>query len=409
MRSTFRVHFFLKRDKQKANGNVPLFCRITIDKQEARFGIKKDIHPSIWDVHAGRAVGRTSEIVEINSIIDKTKSALFNVYNDLLLSDTNVTAEKVKNRFLGVATSSHNLLEHFQRHNDDVERLIGISKSKATFQKYEVTRKHLANFIKEKYNLSDISFKEINHLFITDFEVYLLTTCGCNPNTTAKFMQFFKRIVIIAKNNGWIKADPFANYKIRLKKVDRGYLTQEEVEAIMAKQFSTKRLEQVRDIFVFSCFCGLAYIDVKKLRKENIRTSFDGNLWIMGKREKTDVSFSIPLLDIPKQILEKYEGTLPDNRILPVPSNQKMNAYLKEIGDLCEINKEISFHLARHTFATLTLSKGVSIESVSKMLGHTNIKTTQIYARITDAKISHDMNAFAGKVKGMSEKMAVNQ
>ena len=325
------------------------------------------------------------------------------------MSDTNVTAEKVKNRFLGVATSSHNLLEHFQRHNDDVERLIGISKSKATFQKYEVTRKHLANFIKEKYNLSDISFKEINHLFITDFEVYLLTTCGCNPNTTAKFMQFFKRIVIIAKNNGWIKADPFANYKIRLKKVDRGYLTQEEVEAIMAKQFSTKRLEQVRDIFVFSCFCGLAYIDVKKLRKENIRTSFDGNLWIMGKREKTDVSFSIPLLDIPKQILEKYEGTLPDNRILPVPSNQKMNAYLKEIGDLCEINKEISFHLARHTFATLTLSKGVSIESVSKMLGHTNIKTTQIYARITDAKISHDMNAFAGKVKGMSEKMAVNQ
>lgn len=409
MRSTFRVLFFLKRDKQKANGNVPLFCRITIDKQEARFGMKQDVNPSIWDVKAGRAIGRTSEVVEINSIIDKTKSSLFNVYNDLLLSDASVTAEKVKNYFLGGATKTHNLLEQFIRHNEDIEKLIGISKSKATHQKYEVTRKHLANFIKEKYNLSDISFKEINYLFLTDFEVYLLTTCGCNANTTAKFMQFFKRIVIIAKNNGWIKADPFANYKIRLKKVDRGYLTQEEVEAIMTKQFSTKRLEQVRDIFVFSCFCGLAYIDVKKLRKENIRTSFDGNLWIMGKREKTDVSFSIPLLDIPKQILEKYEGTLPDNRILPVPSNQKMNAYLKEIGDLCEINKEISFHLARHTFATLTLSKGVSIESVSKMLGHTNIKTTQIYARITDAKISHDMNAFAGKVKGMSEKMAVNQ
>lgn len=409
MRSTFRVLFFLKRDKQKANGFVPLFCRITIDKQEARFGVKIDVNPANWDVKAGRAVGRTSEVVETNSIIDKVKSALFNVYNEILLSDVNVTAEKVKNRFLGVATSNHNLLEHFKRHNEDVEKLIGISKSKATFQKYEVTRRHLTNFIKERYSLSDISFKEINHLFISDFEVYLLTTCGCNPNTTAKFIQFFKRIVIIAKNNGWIKSDPFANYKIRLKKVDRGYLTQEEVETIMAKNFSTKRLEQVRDIFVFSCFCGLAYIDVKKLRKENIRTSFDGNLWIMGKREKTDVSFNIPLLDIPKQILDKYDGTLPDNRILPVPSNQKMNAYLKEIGDLCEINKEISFHLARHTFATLTLSKGVSIESVSKMLGHTNIRTTQIYARITDSKISHDMNAFAGKVKGMSEKLAVNQ
>ena len=409
MRSTFRVLFFLKRDKTKANGHTPIFCRITIDKQEARFGIKKDVDPAIWEVKAGRAVGRTSEVVEINSIIDKTKSALFNVYNELLLSDANVTAEKVKNYFLGGTTNAHNLLEQFTRHNEDVERLIGISKSKATYQKYEVTRKHLYNFIKERYNLSDISFKEINHQFITDFEVYLLTTCGCNANTTAKFMQFFKRIVIIAKNNGWIKADPFANYRIRIKKVDRGYLTQEEVESIIEKRFPTKRLEQVRDIFVFSCFCGLAYIDVKKLRKENIRTSFDGNLWIMGKREKTDVTFSIPLLDIPKNILEKYEGTLPDNRILPVPSNQKMNAYLKEIGDLCEINKEISFHLARHTFATLTLSKGVSIESVSKMLGHTNIRTTQIYARITDAKISHDMNAFAGKVKNMGEKMVVNQ
>jgi Site-specific recombinase XerD len=169
------------------------------------------------------------------------------------------------------------------------------------------------------------------------------------------------------------------------------------------------RLENVRDLFIFSCFCGLAYIDVKKLRKEDIRTSFDGNLWIMGKREKTDVSFSIPLLDIPKRILEKYEGTLPDNRILPVPSNQKLNAYLKEIGDLCGIDKDLSFHLARHTFATLTLSKGVSIESVSKMLGHTNIRTTQIYARITDEKVGHDMNAFAGKVKGMGDKLVVNQ
>ena len=409
MRSTFRVLFFLKRDKQKSNGEIPIFCRITIDKQEARFGIKKDVKSAIWDAKAGRAVGRTSEVVEINAIIDKTKSALFNVYNEILLSDVNVTAEKVKNYFLGGITKNHNLLEQFQRHNDDVEKLIGISKSKATYQKYEVTRKHLTDFVKEKYNLSDISFKEINNLFITDFEVYLLTSCGCNPNTTAKFMQFLKRIVIIAKNNGWIKADPFANYKIRIKKVDRGYLQQSEVESIMGKRFATQRLEQVRDIFVFSCFCGLAYIDVKKLRKENIRTSFDGNLWIMGKREKTDVTFSIPLLDIPKRILEKYEDTLPDNRILPVPSNQKVNAYLKEIGDLCGIDKDLTFHLARHTFATLALSKGVSLESVSKMLGHTNTRTTLIYARITDPKVGHDMKAFALKIKDMGEKLVVNQ
>lgn len=404
MRSTFRVLFFLKRDKQKANGDMPIFCRITIDKQEARFGIKKDVKPSIWDVKAGRAVGRTSEVVEINSIIDKTKSALFNVYNEILLSDVNVTAEKVKNHFLGGATKEHNLLDLFKRHNDDVERLIGVSKSKATYQKYEITRKHLTDFIKEKYNLSDISFKEINHLFLTDFEVYLLTTCGCNPNTTAKFMQFFKRIVIIAKNNGWIKADPFANYKIRIKKVDRGYLQQEEVEAIMVKEFSTKRLEQVRDIFVFSCFCGLAYIDVKNLRKENIRISFDDKLWLIGKREKTGVSFTIPLLDIPQQILDKYEGALSDDRVLPVPSNQKVNAYLKEIGSLCGIDKELSFHVARHTYATqVCISQGFPIETLSKMMGHRSITTTQLYAKITNQKVNEDMKTLSNRIENKYE------
>jgi hypothetical protein len=171
MRSTFRVLFFLKRDKQKANGNMPIFCRITIDKQEARFGIKKDVNPVIWDVKVGKAIGRTVEATDINTVIDQTKSVLFSIYNDLLLSEVNVTAEKVKNHFLGGASKDHNLLEQFKLHNEDVEKLIGITKSKATLQKYEVTRKHLTNFTKEKYNMSDISFKEINHQFLTDFEV----------------------------------------------------------------------------------------------------------------------------------------------------------------------------------------------------------------------------------------------
>jgi site-specific recombinase XerD len=247
-------------------------------------------------------------------------------------------------------------------------------------------------------------------MFLSELEVYLLTTAGCNSNTTAKVMQFFKRIVIIARNNGWVHQDPFANYKIRIGKVDRGYLTQEEIEIIMKKEFPVKRLEQVRDIFIFSCFTGLAYVDVKNLRETNVRVSFDGNLWIMTKRQKTDVQSNIPLLDVPKQILKKYEGTLPNGMVLPVPSNQKMNAYLKEIGDICGVCKNLTFHLARHTFATTTtLAKGVPIETVSKMLGHTNIKTTQIYARITDNKISHDMAILADKLNGMEMKYAVNQ
>lgn len=408
MKSSFRILFYLKRASIRPNGKVLIMGRITIDGKGTQFSSKLDVSPSQWDTKAGKAIGKSKESMEVNNFLDELKGSLHKTYHELKRREIQVTAEKVKNEFLGVNLQCLSLLSLFQKHNDDVLSLIGISKSKATYQKYEVTRKHLEAFIRTKYHLSDISIKEINHMFLTDFEVFLKTACKCGENTTAKFMQFFKRIIIIAKNNGWITSDPFANYKIRLKKVDRGYLTQEEIGAIMQKKFSTKRLEQVRDIFVFSCFCGLAYIDVKKLRQENIRTSFDGNLWIMGKREKTDVSFTIPLLEIPKSILDKYKGTLPNNMILPVPSNQKMNAYLKEIGDLCGINKEISFHLARHSFATLTLSKGVSIESVSKMLGHTNIKTTQIYARITDAKIGNDMADFAAKLKSVESTFTIN-
>jgi len=402
MKTTFNVLFFLKRDKQKQNGTVPLMCRITIDGIETRFTMKTDIDPGHWDVKLGKMSGRSAKAIEINALIDNTKSVLNRIYHQELERMQSVTAEKVKNIFLGINTKQHTLLELFKKHNADVKSLIGISKSKATYQKYEVTLKHTTSFLRKRYNLSDIHFAEINHMFISDFETFLMVDCQCQSNTTAKFMQFFKRIILIARNNGWMLHDPFVNYKIRINKVDRGYLTKEELELIFKKKIEIPRLEHVRDIFVFSCFTGLAYIDVYNLKESNIRTSFDGNLWIMTKRQKTDVNSNIPLLEVPKMILEKYKGKLPEGKILPITSNQKMNAYLKEIGDLCEIKKNLTFHLARHTFATtITLSQGVPIETVSKMLGHTNIKTTQIYARITDNKIGHDMGVLSGKLKEM--------
>jgi site-specific recombinase XerD len=387
---------------------MPIMGRITVNGKAVQFGSKVEVKPDYWNVKAGKAIGRTIEAQQVNATLESIKSTMTKIYRDLQEKENNVTPEKIKNVFFGIDTKFQTLLELFVRHNEDFKKLVGISKSQATYQKYEVTRKHVTNFMRDRYNLSDISLKEINNLFIIDFEVYLMCTAGCSSNTTAKFLQFLKRIILIARNNGWIHNDPFGNHKIRIAKVDRGYLTQNEVEQIMDKKFPCRRLEQVRDIFVFSCFCGLAYIDVKNLRENNIRTSFDGGLWIMGKREKTGINFNIPLLDIPKLILEKYKGALPNGLVLPVLSNQKMNAYLKEIADVCGIEKNLTFHLARHTFATLTLSKGVSIESVSKMLGHTNIQTTQIYARITDSKISDDMALFAGKLKGMETKYAIN-
>lgn len=402
MKTTFNVLFFLKRDKQKKDGSIPLMCRITVDGEETRFSMKTDVDPALWDVKTGKMTGRSAKAYEINGLLDNTKSVLNRIYHQELERIQSVSAEKVKNIFLGINTKQQTLLELFVKHNTDVKSLVGISKSKATHQKYEVTLKHVTSFLRKKYSLSDIPFAEINHMFISDFETFLMVDCKCQANTTAKFMQFFKRIILIARNNGWLLHDPFSNYKIRLKKVDRGYLTKEELECIAKKKIDIPRLEYVRDIFVFSCFTGLAYIDVYNLKENNIRTSFDGKLWIMTKRQKTEINSNIPLLDVPRMILEKYKGKLPEGKLLPISSNQKMNAYLKEIGDLCEIKKSLTFHLARHTFATtITLSQGVPIETVSKMLGHTNIKTTQIYARITDNKIGHDMDILSSKLKEM--------
>ena len=409
MKSTFNVLFFLKRDKQKKDGRTPLMCRITVDGKESRFNMKMDINPESWNVKANKAIGRGPEVQEVNSLIDNVKASLFQIYRDLQERGKQVTAEVIKNSFLGLDNTFETLLNLFDKHNEDARKLIGNGLVADTVEKYELTRRRLAEFMTFKYNLSDMNIKDINNMFILDFETYLRTMCGCSSNTAAKYMRLFKKIILLAKNNGLLTVDPFASYKIQFKKVDRGYLTQRELELIMAKEFAIERLEHVRDIFIFACFTGLAYIDVQKLRKEHIRESFDGKQWIMTKRQKTNIATNVPLLDVPQQIIKKYEDKqLNNDRVLPVPSNQKLNSYLKEIADVCGINKNLTFHMARHTFSTtVTLSKGVPIESVSKMLGHTNIRTTQIYARITNEKVGNDMEILSEKLNelGLNQKI----
>jgi len=353
MKSTFNVLFYLKRNAIRKDGKMPIVSRVTVDGVIAQFNTKLDIQPINWSVKMGKVIGQASDSKQYNAQLEQIKTSLHAIYHELQRKDNYVTAEKVKNEFLGISEHHETLLDLFQKHNEDVLKLVGISKSTTTYQKYERTRKHLEKFLLLKYQLRDISLKEIKPLFIWDYEVYLMTTGKCQTNTTAKFMQYFKRIILIARNNGLIAIDPFANYKINLTKVDRGYLTQENVEKILKKEFAIKRLELVRDIFIFSCFTGLAYVDVKNLTEKNVRTSFDGNLWIMTKRQKTKVESNILLLDVPKMILHKYKGVSPNDKLLPILSNQKMNAYPKEVGDLCEVDKELTFHLARHTFATL--------------------------------------------------------
>ena len=406
-KSTFRILFYVRKNQVNKEGKASIMIRLTINGNTSQFSSKLEVEPELWDVKGQKMSGSSLKARQFNSLLDDVRTSLKNHFHDIETHEAYVTAEKVRNAFLGITIRQQTLLGTFRKHNEDVQKLVGISKSVATYAKYDRCMRRLEEFMQAKYRIKDIALKEISHVFITDFETYLRTESGCNENTTAKFMQTFRMIIIMAKNNGWIFADPFINYKIRLKRVDRGYLTEPEITKILKKQFTCKRLEQVCDVFIFACFTGLAYIDVRNLTKENIQTSFDGKLWIMTARQKTDTAVTVPLLKVPQAILKKYEGTQPDGRLLPVLSNQKLNSYLKEIGDLCGITKNIPFHVARHTFATtMTLAKGVPIETVSKMLGHTNIITTQIYARITNDKIGRDMQVLSGQL-GEIEKIAL--
>ncbi|MCD8030883.1 MAG: site-specific integrase [Bacteroides sp.] len=236
-----------------------------------------EIGPELWDTPAGRGKGKSTVILRLNHLLNEIRSSLTSIYYEIDKKEY-VTGEKIRNTFLDYTTEQQTLFTVFQEHNNEVKKMVGIGKTKAILEKYEQTHNRLKDYLETRYRVSDISLKEIKHTFITGFETYLRVDCKCNENTTAKLMQFFKRIVIIAGNNGWIVGDPFANYKIGIKRVDRGYLTEEELEKIMKKTMTSERLEHVRDIFIFSCFTGLSYIDVKNLWEENICKSFGGSL-----------------------------------------------------------------------------------------------------------------------------------
>ena len=279
--------------------------------------------------------------------------------------------------------------------------------AQGTVERYKITLRHIQNFLEWKYKVNDIAIDKIDFAFVMDFDFYLRTERKCQNNASVKYVKNFRKIFNICLDNEWVKTDPFKKYKSKTIIVDRDYLTELELRDIQTKKITIPRLDLVRDIFLFSCFTGLAYIDVQQLTNDNVALGIDGDKWIFKNRQKTDTASKIPLLPMAQEIIDKYENhpvCKNENRLLPILSNQKMNAYLKEIADVCKINKDLTFHIARHTFATtVTLSNGVPLETVSKMLGHTNLKTTQHYAKILDKKISEDMMILKSKFSQMDK------
>lgn len=406
MRMIFKVSYYVRSNYENKQGKSPLMIRIYLNREMLTVGSSGlNVDKKLWCNATSRMKGRTQEALCINAQLDEISTSFQEIFKRYE-KDDDLTLEKIKSIYLGKDKIKTTFLEYYDGFLEELQAQVGTVKTKATYYKYLGTKRHFENFLRYKYRRKDLMPKELTHLVISDFEIYLRTVANLKVNSSTKTLKFFKTVVKHAQRTGFIIHDPFMNHHFQTEYVDRGFLTDEEIKCIMEKEFPTARLEAVRDIFIFSCFCGLAYIDVANLTQDNIVT-LDGKRWIMTTRQKTKVPSNILLLDIPAMIIEKYRGRTKDGKLLPILSNQKMNSYLKEIGDVCGIKKNLTYHLARHTFATMILSKGVPIESVSKMLGHTNIRTTQVYARITNKKIEEDMLALAGKLDNFND--SINQ
>lgn len=330
MKSTFRTLFYLKKNQPKSNGLVPVIARITVNTQVVQFACKLDINPEIWDVKAGKALGRSKEAAEINTALDNLRVAIRKCYDKQMEDYGYAIPEKIRNQVLGLEKGAKSLVEYIDLHNRQYENRVGINTTRTTFIRYKLIKERVQDFLKLKYNVSDIPIRDLTPVVLENFYLYLRKDCKCENNSSMKTMQRLRKIVYFAKNMGEAMADPYQSFRVHFESVDRDILTQEEIDAIYNKEFITGRLEQIRDIFIFSCYTGISYIDVFNLTEDCIQESFDGNLWVMIKRHKTNVSANIRLLDIPKEILAKYKGKQKDGKCLPVVSNQKMNEYLKE-------------------------------------------------------------------------------
>lgn len=368
-----------------------------------------DVPLRLWDVKNNRASGKSVEAQKINRVVDKIRVEVNCHYQELMQTDGYVTAAKLKDAYLGIGVKQETLLKLFEQHNAEFSKKVGHSRAKKTFQRYITVCKHLHEFIPHTYKREDIPLKELNLTFINDFEYFLRTEKKCRTNTVWGYMIVLKHIISIARNDGRLPFNPFSGYINSPESVDRGYLTKAEIQTLMDAPMKNTYHELVRDLFVFSVFTGLAYSDVKNLTTDNLQTFFDGNLWIITRRKKTNTESNIRLLDVPKKIIEKYKGMTLDGHVFPMPSNTTCNKILKEIGRQCGFKTRLSTHVARHTNATtVLLSNGVPIETVSRLLGHTNIKTTQLYAKITAQKISQDMEALSHKLEDMEKNICSN-
>ena len=387
---------FAKRSRLLKSGEAAIFMRITANGTRVECNTGKSIEPHLWNQAKERVKGSSKKAIDLNNFIDDTEIKMFKLFQEMQEDGSVVTAQELHNRYFNIGPHKkveRMIIATFQEHNQECRALMGRDFELGTIKKYETITRLLQRYIAKKYETADLPLTSLDRDFVHGFELYLKIDRNQQQNTVARYMKGLKKITNRALANEWITKDPFAGFKVKTVQTDPTFLTLDELHIIYKHHFDGA-LEVVRDMFIMAAFTGLAFIDISNLRSEHVVTDNDGNMWIRKPRQKTEIVQNIPLLDIPKEILAKYENdakAAKKGTLLPVPCNQVMNRYLKEIGTLCGISKVLTTHVARHTYATVCLSQGVRIENVSKMLGHTSIKMTQHYARVLDSSIMEDM------------------
>ena len=391
---TFSVLILPLFDKE-SKGKTPLYARITINGNRIKFSLKRKFTTSLWNPKISRLKGSSMEARQINIYLDQVLIEINDAYRQLLKEKKLITPHTVKARYLGEDEINKTLLQLSAYHNTNRKSVL----KPGTLKNYYTTEKYLKKFLQLERKTEDIFLENLNYAFIIDFENFLrnnvaqLQSRPLTNNGLMKHLERLKKLLNLAQKLEWITRDPFVKFSLKFNKTERPYLSKNEVDTILNSDFKNNSLNKTRDIFIFACYTGLSYIDVKNLTKDNIVKGIDGSNWIYTSRSKTDQPVKIPILDTAQSIIHRYKEEMASKeQLLPVYSNQKINEYLKKIATKTKIQKDISFHCARHIFATtITLSNGVPIETVSKLLGHSKLSTTQIYARVLESRISHDI------------------
>ena len=389
-RSTFAVLFYINRTKVRKDGMCQLLCKVSIDAEWEQIGTKVSVNPAIWNPEKGRADGRSENALTVNRAIDDLTHEICGHYDRIKNSLGFITAELVKNAVKGIGQKPLTLLALFREHNEEFKKRVGIDRIQETYDSYLRSYKHLSAFIREKKGVEDVTLRSLDRAFYDDFELFLRTDHNLKPKSVHEHLYRLKKLTMRAVSQGTLRRDPYCRLHPELPKRKSRHMKLEDLKTLMTTPVEKPQLQFVRDMFIFSTFTGLAYADLKKLSINDIARADDGTWWIHLHRQKTDTLSSVRLLDIPLRIIEKYRSQRTGDKVYNVYSRGYYNSLTRELGEVYGF--DLTFHQARHNFGThITLSLGVPIETVSRMMGHTSISTTQIYAQVTDTKVDEDM------------------